>query len=337
MLAFKDGPRVRLISRQNVDHTEHFRELASAIAGLKAPTLLLDGEVCVFAKNLVSQFHLLDRSSDEPCTPPVLMAFDCLHVHGLDVRSLPLHRRRYMLEQELANATIVYAARRLPDRVSRSLVSALRGYGGPMTRVVSISTRLRGGAFGAMFSATEANPVNDTTDAELIRAKVRSGTLPLPANPPAKCWVGKGTSRACDGCDKIIAPDEIEYELDLTDGRALRLHVDCLGFWHAARAEQMTEPPKLLAGLRILVVDDHEDSRDLLQQAFGFLGADVTTAVTAEEAMRSVTTADVVVTDFALKGNDGAWLLAQINSSPRPVPVVLCRASSTRARTRRSP
>jgi hypothetical protein len=33
------------------------------------------------------------------------------------------------------------------------------------------------------------------------------------------------------------------------------------------------------------------DHRDLLRQAFAFLGADVTTAVTAEEAMRSVTTA----------------------------------------------
>lgn len=100
MLAFKDGARVRLISRQNVDHTERFRELADAIGALKAPTLVLDGEVCVFDKNLVSQFHLLDRgASDEPCTPPVFMAFDCLHVHGLDVRRLPLHRRRAMLEE----------------------------------------------------------------------------------------------------------------------------------------------------------------------------------------------------------------------------------------------
>jgi len=89
MLAFKDGPRVRLVSRQGVDHTERFRELAAAVAALKAPTLILDGEVCVFDKDLVSQFHLLDRSvSDEPCTPPVLMAFDCLHVHGLPENGL---------------------------------------------------------------------------------------------------------------------------------------------------------------------------------------------------------------------------------------------------------
>lgn len=30
MLAFKDGRRVRLVSRQGVDHTERFRELADA-------------------------------------------------------------------------------------------------------------------------------------------------------------------------------------------------------------------------------------------------------------------------------------------------------------------
>jgi CheY-like chemotaxis protein len=160
--------------------------------------------------------------------------------------------------------------------------------------------------------------------AEIIRAKVDSGALPIPADPPAKCcWVGKGTGRVCDGCDKVIAPDEIEYEVDIVGGRTLRLHADCLAAWHTARAEQMTKPAQLLTGLRIVVVDDHEDSRDLLQQAFAFLGADVTTVATAEDAMRSVATADVLVTDFALKGKDGAWLLEQINSSPRPIPVIL--------------
>lgn len=143
MLAFKDGRRARLISRQGVDHTERFRELADAIAALKAPTLTLDGEVCVFDKELVSQFHLLGGSvSDEPCTPPVFMAFDCLYVHGPDVRGLPLHRRRLMLQQEVAGAELVYAARRLPDNgLGAWAVVKERGYEGLVAKDAESSYR----------------------------------------------------------------------------------------------------------------------------------------------------------------------------------------------------
>ena len=132
MVALKDGAHVRLISRQGVDHTERFRELADAVASLKAPRLILDGEVCVFDKNLVSQFHLLGGSeSAELCPPPVFMAFDCLHVHGLDVRGLPLHRRRAMLEQEIADARMIHAARRLPENgLAAWAVVKERGYEG---------------------------------------------------------------------------------------------------------------------------------------------------------------------------------------------------------------
>jgi bifunctional non-homologous end joining protein LigD len=47
MIAFKDGPRVRLVSRSGVDHTARFPGIAAAVAGLLAPQLILDGEVCV--------------------------------------------------------------------------------------------------------------------------------------------------------------------------------------------------------------------------------------------------------------------------------------------------
>jgi bifunctional non-homologous end joining protein LigD len=52
-------PRVRLVSRSGVDHTARFPAIAAAAAGLLAPQLILDGEVCVFDDQLVSQFHLL--------------------------------------------------------------------------------------------------------------------------------------------------------------------------------------------------------------------------------------------------------------------------------------
>jgi CheY-like chemotaxis protein len=82
----------------------------------------------------------------------------------------------------------------------------------------------------------------------------------------------------------------------------------------------MTEP---LTGIRILVVEDHHDSRDVLDQTLRFQGATVEVAATASDAVRSLERADVVVTDFAMPERDGVWLLEQVARSPRPIPVIL--------------
>jgi bifunctional non-homologous end joining protein LigD len=52
ILAYKDGARVRLLSRNRVDHARRFREIAAALASLPVPTLVLDGEVAVFDEQL---------------------------------------------------------------------------------------------------------------------------------------------------------------------------------------------------------------------------------------------------------------------------------------------
>jgi hypothetical protein len=74
----------------------------------------------------------------------------------------------------------------------------------------------------------------------LVADKIRSGALPLPPEPPEKCFVGKDTKRPCDACDGLITPDDIEYEVDIAE-RTLRFHAECLSAWHEARAERMTE------------------------------------------------------------------------------------------------
>ena len=79
-----------------------------------------------------------------------------------------------------------------------------------------------------------------------------------------------------------------------------------------------------LAGIRVLVVEDHSDSRDILEQMLRFCGAVVSTASTAVDALAAVPLADIIVTDFALPpAEDGVWLLEQVNQLPRRIPVVL--------------
>jgi len=52
MLACKDGPSVGLESRNGVDHSRRFPDLAAAVAALPGRTLVLDGEVAIFDRQL---------------------------------------------------------------------------------------------------------------------------------------------------------------------------------------------------------------------------------------------------------------------------------------------
>jgi bifunctional non-homologous end joining protein LigD len=91
VLAYKDAAGVRLVSRNGRDLTRRFPELAAAVAGLEPPTLVLDGEIAVFDRQLISHFEWLRaRPKDDPATPPLLMAFDCLYTRGKDLRKRPL-------------------------------------------------------------------------------------------------------------------------------------------------------------------------------------------------------------------------------------------------------
>lgn len=80
--------------------------------------------------------------------------------------------------------------------------------------------------------------------------------------------------------------------------------------------------PHLLVGIRILVVDDDDDSRHLAQ-ILSLEGATVQAVSTASEALAMLPGADLVLTDFALPSDDGVWLLERVNKEPRPIPVIV--------------
>jgi hypothetical protein len=76
----------------------------------------------------------------------------------------------------------------------------------------------------------------DTVDVRsVVRWKIDAGTL-LTATPE-KVWVGPGVGEPCSACDLVVAATDIEYEIDLPGGRALRFHQKCLAVWHAERVK----------------------------------------------------------------------------------------------------
>jgi bifunctional non-homologous end joining protein LigD len=98
ILAYKEGSRVRLYSRNAIDRTDRFSEVATAMSTLRPPTLLLDGEVSVFDREGVSRFQLLQNLKTGKS---VFAVFDCLYKDGQDLRRRSLSERRVALEESL--------------------------------------------------------------------------------------------------------------------------------------------------------------------------------------------------------------------------------------------
>jgi CheY-like chemotaxis protein len=78
-----------------------------------------------------------------------------------------------------------------------------------------------------------------------------------------------------------------------------------------------------LRGIRIVVVEDDGDNRDMLGIVFSHHGAVVTAAATAHEALALAPSADIMVTDFVLPDEDAAWLVEQVQRGERPIPVIV--------------
>jgi bifunctional non-homologous end joining protein LigD len=108
-LAFVEGGRVRLRSRNDLDVSVSYPELAGLGAQLARRQAVLDGEVVAFGENGLPSFARLQKRMHvgRPAeakrlsgTDPVrYLAFDLLHLDGEATIGLPYRRRRQLLEE----------------------------------------------------------------------------------------------------------------------------------------------------------------------------------------------------------------------------------------------
>ena len=77
---------------------------------------------------------------------------------------------------------------------------------------------------------------------------------------------------------------------------------------------------ELLEGVRVLVVDDEADARQLLERVLGDFSAEVMTASSASEALPLVQSFDphVLVSDIGMPGRDGYDLIRDVRALPAP-------------------
>jgi bifunctional non-homologous end joining protein LigD len=112
ILAYKEGAKVTLLSRNGKDRSATFPSVAAAVAKLRPRTALLDGEVVAFDSKGVSRFQLLQRGD----ATHAFAVFDCLYRDGRDLRHQELSLRRGELEGALGKPSKeMFPSKRLAD------------------------------------------------------------------------------------------------------------------------------------------------------------------------------------------------------------------------------
>jgi bifunctional non-homologous end joining protein LigD len=130
-LAYKRAGRVRIYSRNAIDRTADFAEVAAALGKLSGD-FVLDGEVVAFDEKGISRFQRLQRRELGERVPLVYAVFDCLESDGEALLSRPLSERRRRMEKIVpARNRVLRRSRRLAADGIEAFAEAIeRGWEG---------------------------------------------------------------------------------------------------------------------------------------------------------------------------------------------------------------
>jgi DNA ligase D-like protein (predicted ligase) len=99
-LAFRDGRRVRLLSRNKLDLAGSFPEVAEALAEQPGRDFVVDGEVVAFEGSTTS-FSRLQRRGIGSRVHVFYYLFDIMHLDGKNTRGLPVIQRKAFLRDAI--------------------------------------------------------------------------------------------------------------------------------------------------------------------------------------------------------------------------------------------
>ena len=78
--------------------------------------------------------------------------------------------------------------------------------------------------------------IGQTDLTAVIQAKIAAGLLPR--DRPKMVWVGRGSGKACDGCEQVITRQHREISFDPPSSAVTRLHYDCMQLWDIERTKK---------------------------------------------------------------------------------------------------
>jgi ATP-dependent DNA ligase len=96
ILARRDGPKVRLISRNGRNLTYRFPLAAAAVAALPVRSCLIDGEAIVCDGKGLAVFQFIRNYRRGNIA--TICAFDLIEIDGRDMRQQPIEERKHVLK-----------------------------------------------------------------------------------------------------------------------------------------------------------------------------------------------------------------------------------------------
>ena len=140
VLAFIDGPGVRLRSRRGLELAGKFPQLAAELGKQVVSGMILDGELVAFDLGGKASFAALqDRAqlktereiaAADQKVPVVFFCFDLLHFAGIDLRHASYHHRRRYLAQCLLPTPHVQLVHAAEDGIALQAAALASGFEG---------------------------------------------------------------------------------------------------------------------------------------------------------------------------------------------------------------
>jgi bifunctional non-homologous end joining protein LigD len=142
-LAFRDGDRVRLMSRNRLSLNNTYPEIAEALAKQDAARFVMDGEIVAFEGRRMSFARLQGRSGiTDPeearasRIPVFYYAFDLLHLGDTDIGEQPLMQRKRLLRNMFQfNDPLRYTTHRVKDGEAAYRAACERGDEGVIAKL----------------------------------------------------------------------------------------------------------------------------------------------------------------------------------------------------------
>src|SRR3954468_15266617 len=106
-VCFLKNGKARFVSRNQIEMTPQYPELAKISKEVRAKEAILDGEICALDREGIPRFQMLQRKGASQRPPIVYFVFDLLYVDGHDLTACTVVERKAKLAEIILPSNVV--------------------------------------------------------------------------------------------------------------------------------------------------------------------------------------------------------------------------------------